>query len=222
MWSTFRKQHANDGNNALKEWVWILKMKEGTIYKHIIDPMLSGLRSAAADLIPGQLRIIDIACGTGAMAFELSKNARYVVGIDAAESMIGTAKHTQNKLGIRNTEFIIADAADLNHFNTCEFDVATISLAIHQFDTATGLKILEEMKRIAKEVLIVDYASPLPPNNFKQFIWLIEWIAGGDHYRNFKIYQQFGGISAYLKKLNLQVLKTRSKGKSNFSLVLCK
>lgn len=205
-----------------KEWVWILKMTEGTIYKLLFDPMLSSLHSATARTIPGQLQILDIACGTGALAFELSKSARYVVGIDTSESMVETAHRTKNKLGIQNTEFIVADATDLSQFSTNEFDVATISLALHQFDTTTGLKILQEMKRIAKEVLIVDYASPLPANAYKPFIWMIEWIAGGNHYKNFKIYQQFGGISAYLKKLNLQVLNTKCKGKSNFYLVLCK
>lgn len=196
-------------------------MKEGTIYKFMIDPMLSGLRSATANMIPGQLRIIDIACGTGALAFELGKNASYVVGIDAAESMIETAKHTKNKLGIKNAEFLVADATDLSQFNTHEFDVATISLAIHQFDRHTGLQILTELKRISKKTLIVDYACPLPPNYYKPIIWFIERLAGGAHYKNFKAYQKFGGIHSYLNHLKLDSLKESSKGKSIFSLVLC-
>ena len=61
--------------------------------------MLSGLRTATAGMIPDQLHIIDIACGTGALAFELSKNTAHVTGIDASESMIITANQAKNKLG---------------------------------------------------------------------------------------------------------------------------
>jgi ubiquinone/menaquinone biosynthesis C-methylase UbiE len=184
--------------------------------------MLSGLRGATASMIPDQLRIIDIACGTGALAFELSKNAAHVTAIDVSESMIATANQLKEKRGMQHVTFQVADATDLSSFSTNEFDVATISLAIHQFDTPTGLKILEELKRIARRILIVDYTSPLPANNYKSLTWFIEWMAGGDHFRNFKTYHEFGGIDTYLKQLQLQVIKKTYKGKSIFSLVLCK
>lgn len=184
--------------------------------------MLSGLRGATASMIPDQLRIIDIACGTGALAFELSKNAAQVTAIDASESMITTANQLKEKWGMQHVTFQVADATDLSLFNTNEFDVATISLAIHQFDTPTGMKMLEEMKRISSEILIVDYASPLSANYYKYLTWFIEWMAGGDHFKNFKTYQKFGGIDTYLKQLHLQVIKRTEKGQSIFSLVLCK
>jgi len=197
-------------------------MTEGTIYKFIIDPMLSGLRTATAGMIPDQLHIIDIACGTGALAFELSKNTAHVTAIDASESMIITANQAKNKLGVQNVTFRVANATDLSPFNTNEFDVATISLAIHQFDTQTGLQILEELKRIAREILIVDYASPLPANYYRHLTLFIEWLAGGDHFRNFKTYQEFGGIDTYLEQLELNAINKSIKGKGIFSLVLCK
>lgn len=197
-------------------------MTEGTIYKLIIDPMLSGLRSATVDMIPGQLCIIDIACGTGALAFELSENAKHVTGIDVSESMIGTANRAKNKLGIRNTEFMVADATNLGQFNTSEFDLATISLAIHQFDTQVGIQILKELKRISKEVLIVDYTYPLPNKVYGNLIYMIERLAGKNHFSHFKSYQQFGGIDSYLNQLKLVSLKESRKGKAIFSLILCK
>ncbi|MEE4259500.1 MAG: methyltransferase domain-containing protein [Bacteroidales bacterium] len=196
-------------------------MTEGTIYKFIIDPLLSGLRKATAEIIPEGKNIIDVACGTGALAFELSKKAHQITAIDASESMVKTAHNTKIKFGYSNIDFKVADATQLSQFENTEFDLATISLAIHQFNTYTGLKILEELKRISKEILIVDYACPLPPNYYRHFIWFIERLAGGAHYENFKIYQGSGGIENYLDKLKINTLKKSTKGKSVFSLVLC-
>ncbi len=184
--------------------------------------MLSGLRKATTSMIPDQLRIIDIACGTGALAFALCKKASHVTAIDASESMIRKAEQTKEKLGIQNVTFQVADAKDLSSFRSKEFDVAIISLALHQFDTDTGLKLLKDMKRIAKEILIIDYTSPLPANYYKQLIWFIEWIAGGDHFKNFKAYQKFGGIQTYLGQLSLHRTRETKKGKSIFSLLLCR
>lgn len=197
-------------------------MIESIFYKIFIDPVLSDLRIATSKLLSAQLNIIDVACGTGSLAFELSKKAKSVTGIDTSESMIKTANQTKNKLGIQNVVFQFVDATDLSLFKTNEFDIATISLALHQFDTQTGLQMLKELKRIARKTLIVDYTYPLPANYYKQLTWFIEWMAGGDHYRNFRTYQEIGGIDAYLKLLNLQVIKTAHIGKSIFSLVLCK
>jgi len=196
-------------------------MTEGKIYKFIIDPLLCGLRKAAAKMIPDNLHIIDVACGTGALALELSKKARQVTGIDASESMIKTANNSKDKLGISNIDFKVSDATRLHQFAENEFDIATISLAVHQFDTNTGLQILKEMKRISKKILIIDYTCPLPANYYRHFIWFIEWMAGGSHYKNFKTYQKSGGIEPYLGHLKLTTIKESTKGKSVFFLVLC-
>lgn len=196
-------------------------MSEGIIYKYVIDPILSDLRIATSKLLSEQLNIIDIACGTGALAFELSKKAKSVTGIDNSIGMIKIAQQIQNKLEITNTHFICADAKDLSQFKTKQFDAATISLAIHQFDTQSGLLILKELKRISKEILVIDYNCPLPDNLYKQFTFIIERLAGREHFKHFKAYQKLGGINTYLRQLNLQTTKEKVKGKAIFSLVLC-
>lgn len=197
-------------------------MTEGTIYKFIIDPLLSGLRKAAAKMIPDNLHIIDVACGTGALAFELSRKAHHITAIDTSESMINTANNSKVKLGISNIDFKVADATKLYQFKENEFDIATISLAIHQFDTETGLLILNKLNRISKKILIIDYACPLPDNLYRNLTFFIERLAGREHFKNFKAYQKIGGVQAYLKQHKLASEMASVKGKSIFSLVLCK
>ena len=197
-------------------------MTEGTFYKFIIDPLLSGLRKDTAKMIPENLQIIDVACGTGALAFELSKKAQHVTGIDASESMVKTANISKTKFGISNLTFKVANATELHQFKKNEFDIATISLAIHQFDTETGLLIINELNRISKKILIIDYACPLPNNLYRNLIFFIEKLAGREHFKNFKTYQEYGGIQAYLNQHKLASIITSEKGKSIFSMVLCK
>lgn len=197
-------------------------MTEGKIYKIVIDPLLSGLRDATAQLVPDNLNIVDAACGTGALVLELSMKSNHVIGIDVSESMVQTANKIKIEKSIDNVEFILADITQLNNFNTNHFDLATISMAIHQFDTNKGIQALIELKRVAKEILIIDYSCPLPSGYLKQFIYFIERIAGKEHFKNFKTYQKNGGIHMYLEKLKLTLIAHTSYGGSLFSLVHCK
>ena len=197
-------------------------MIEKNIYKLTIDPLLSGMRRKASLMFMDNLNIIDIGCGTGAFALKLSEKANYVIGIDSSEEMIKVANQTKNKRSIKNAEFVLADASNLKHYESNKFDVASISLAIHQFDRETGLTILKEMKRIAKEVLIIDYACPLPKNIYKSATYFIERLAGKEHYMHFRTYQQYGGIDTYLNQLNLKISKENKANNSIFSMVLCK
>lgn len=196
-------------------------MTEGKIYKIIIDPLLTSLRATTSNLVPDNLKIIDIACGTGALAIELSKKSHHVLGVDISKSMIQTANKMKRKLNITNAEFMVLDATQFKEFKTKEFDLATISMAIHQFDTNTGIKILSELSRIAKEILIVDYACPIPNVIYNRFIYFIERLAGKEHFRNFKSYQHFGGIYPYLNQLKIKSLREFKEAKSIFYLVYC-
>ena len=87
-----------------------------------------------------------------------------------------------------NTNILFAQIED------DEFDLATISLAIHQFSRTTALAILMELKRISSQILIIDYTSPLPGNLYKPLIQLTERIAGKEHTNNFRAFHKNGGI----------------------------
>jgi len=82
-------------------------------------------------------------------------------------------------------------------------DIATISMAIHQFSTETGLHILQQLKKISRSVVIIDYAFP-QPRNFNGFIVRsIERIAGKEHLANFRAYQHGSGMPGILHRLGI-------------------
>jgi ubiquinone/menaquinone biosynthesis C-methylase UbiE len=66
-------------------------------------------------------KILDIGCGTGRHAIELSKRGYSVTGADLSESQLNRAKEKAEKENV-NVDFILADARNLNFNN--EFDLA--------------------------------------------------------------------------------------------------
>jgi SAM-dependent methyltransferase len=168
---------------------------KGFFYQVFIDPLIGGLRKrVVAMIMPGET-VMDIACGTGAMSVAMAAHAHHVTGIDLAEDMIITADRTARRKGINNISFELRDATDLSCYNDKSFDVAVTSMAMHQFEPEAGVKVLSEMGRIAKRVIIADYNCPMTPGPAARLAWAIERAAGGDHYRNFRQYMERGGIS---------------------------
>ena len=195
-------------------------VESGLFYSTFVDPLLVKLRKKTAHHIaPGQ-KIIDIACGTGALVFEMAPEADFVLGVDLSPSMIKKAGHTKRKHGFQNTEFRVCDASDLTTLNKHEFDVATLSLALHQFSPQLYTSVLNEMKRIAKKIIIVDYAVPLPENFWGTGSKMIEYLAGREHYRNFRTFYKKGGLESILKENDMTIETTEYFAKNIFHLVV--
>ncbi|MBN1820915.1 MAG: class I SAM-dependent methyltransferase [Prolixibacteraceae bacterium] len=196
--------------------------ESGSFYKTFIDPLVAGIRKHVVSKINEKENVIDIACGTGAQVFVLAEKASEVVGIDLSESMISTANKESSHKKINNARFYVADATNLNRFREREFDVSTMSLALHQFNPELYPVILKEMKRISSQIIIVDYTSPLPSWIKKLVVNVIEFLAGKEHYGNFKKFNKAGGLHKILSENNMVVTDEKKIGSGIFSLVVCK
>jgi len=196
-------------------------VESGTFYSTVIDPILAPMRKrVTSEILQGE-KVIDIACGTGSQVFELCEASSKSVGVDLSESMINHAQNSVKKRNIPNAEFFVCDATNLSRFGAKSFDVAVMSLALHQFDPSLHSPVLSEMKRVAKRIVIVDYAVPLPKNYAGIGSRVAEFLAGKEHNRNFKQYYQLGGLNAILPANNLSIQKTVLFGKGAFQLVVC-
>jgi len=196
-------------------------VESGNFYSTLIDPILAPMRKRVTSEINHGEKIIDIACGTGAQVFELFETASKIVGVDLSESMINHAQNSVKKRNILNAEFFVCDATHLSGFNENSFDIAIMSLALHQFDPRLHSSILSEMKRVAQRIIIVDYAVPLPKNYAGVGSRVAEFLAGKEHNHNFKQYCQLGGLKAILTANNLTIEKSVLFGKGAFQLVVC-
>lgn len=193
----------------------------GIIYKVLIDPFLAKLHDSIIVNLEAQHSVLDVACGTGSLSIAISKKASEVKGIDMSEDMIDLAKRSVRKKGIKNARFEIQDASDLPAYADREFDIAVTSMAIHQFDASLAIKILEEMKRIASKVIILDYNYQMPAGLFKSVIYGIERFAGGDHYRNFRVFIERGGLHYFINSSGLTIRSEASRGKKSFKCLVC-
>ncbi len=120
-------------------------VESGIFYSTVVDPVLTPMRKRVTKKInPGQ-KVIDIACGTGAQLFDIAGKANQITGVDLSESMINHALKKAHKLSLKNADFFVCDATQLSRFEDKTFDVAIMSLALHQFDPQQYDSILNEM-----------------------------------------------------------------------------
>jgi ubiquinone/menaquinone biosynthesis C-methylase UbiE len=196
-------------------------VESGWFYSTVIDPVLAGMRKKVNRVIPKGQNILDVACGTGAQVFELAPSAREVTGIDLSESMIRKAEQTKQKRNISNVHFRVCDATGNWNFIDKQFDMAIITMALHQFPPENFAVILGEMKRVAKQILIVDYGVPLPQNITGWGSRVAEFFAGREHHRNFMQFYRLGGLNKILAENNLTVQRERFFANGAFQLVVC-
>src|SRR3989339_604099 len=97
------------------------------------------------NITPG-LKILDIGCGTGNLTFRLPQIDSFnrIVGIDLSEGVLNIAKNHALGLGLKNCEFLRADARQLP-FGDEEFDYVVSNMVFHLIPDRR--KVLSEMFR---------------------------------------------------------------------------
>ena len=185
-------------------------------YETLIDPLLRDIRKFTPEFggMKAGDRVIDICSGTGAQVLEYARNGIIAVGIDNSLDMLKTAKRNQDRQKALNVSFQLADASNLP-FSDAYFDYATISFGLHDKENQLRYKIVSEMRRVVKQggtLIFVDFQVPLPRNIWGVFARVIEFLAGGSHYKGFKDYCVRGGLEDVFRYHSLlEVYRTLSK-----------
>jgi ubiquinone/menaquinone biosynthesis C-methylase UbiE len=81
------------------------------IRKSYFDDRVTSL--AIEKLLPRDLVLADIGCGTGILTFELARFARKVIGVDLSREMLRRARAFARERDVRNAEFRLGDALEL-------------------------------------------------------------------------------------------------------------
>jgi len=103
--------------------------------------------------------LLDICTGTGEMALRCAKAGARVTAIDITEPMLAKARDKAGKLPI---DFRLMDARRLE-FTDASFDVAVLSLALHDMPRRVRLEVLREACRVTRDrIVILDYDFPGP------------------------------------------------------------
>jgi SAM-dependent methyltransferase len=126
--------------------------------------------------IPVKARVLDVGCGTGALAKHFQERGYDVTGIDVATRMVSMARRN----GI---DCAVGDILSGLPFQDHEFDLVTCAFFIHGIAAAEREKAFKEAGRLSKfGVLIIDYN--VRESHAPWYVRLAEFFEGGD-YRGF-------------------------------------
>lgn len=124
--------------------------------------------------------VLDVGCGSGALAKTLYDVGLKVTGVDSSEKMIDQAK---KRLRDTNVELLTIDPSLKFPFEDKSFDIIIASYVLHGLESEERFKLYDEMKRIAKHrVIIHDYNK-----NRRLITDIIEWLEGGDYFNYIKV-----------------------------------
>ena len=156
------------------------------LYDFLLYPFLNNIRKKTAKIII-QLNpksVIDICCGTGNQLEYLMNTNIKLTGIDLSPAMLKVAKHI---------DCYEQDARDIQ-FPDNSFDLVMIQLALHEKSFDDQKMIIDEASRIIRNnghLLIVDYEFNEKTKSYSRYVInAIEFMAGKEHFRNFKEYHK--------------------------------
>jgi SAM-dependent methyltransferase len=179
---------------------------DGWFYDKIIAPNQDKLFGQIINLIEPKSTIIDIGCGTGRLEFALADKCISVLGIDLSKKNIDRAnltliQHPKTKLSFQHGSLREIISGGSVHFN-----YAILTYVIHEIIEEERIDLLKEAAMVADKIIIGDYLVPRP-QNFGSFISeVIEFVAGREHFRNFKSYVASGGIYTLADRAGLKVI----------------
>lgn len=106
--------------------------------------------------------ILDVATGTGGVAFELAKkNIESVTGADLSEQMLNVARaKLLSKSFSTQIDFVKADAEKLP-FDDNSFDAVTVAYGVRNFENLdTGLKELYRVLKPNGKLCVLEFSTP--------------------------------------------------------------
>ncbi|MFW5799595.1 MAG: class I SAM-dependent methyltransferase [Spirochaetota bacterium] len=189
------------------------------LYEKFIDPFTVEIRNSIMEFIKEDSKVIDIACGTGALVFELAKKSRYVMGFDLSEDSIAYNLFKKDKYNIDNVDFLQGDATKLSELVGTRFDYATISLALHEHPVEKRDIIIRELGEIADKIIVADFTSPKPKNFWSGLVSTVEFFSGKEHFTNQLNFIKTGGIEQLLNKNGYTIEKQERKNSEVFNII---
>lgn len=193
-------------------------------YDSLFGSINSGLRAIGLKMFPPRegMRVLDVGCGTGIHLEQYQKAGCVVFGVDLSPSMLQVAR---KRLG-GGANLQLGDASRMPFANKT-FDLIIMSTVLHEMSGEIRSAVLNESKRILKEhgrMLLIDFhAGPVRPFKgwiYKSIIILVEVLAGGEHFKNFRDFMANKGLQELISAHELCIDKEKIVSGGNMALYL--
>jgi len=180
----------------------------GRFYDWLIEPLVFSLKVKVErlfkqmDLFPA----LDICCGTGTQLHLLQSGEAKLIGLDISLSGLTYASHKYPRI-----PFVCADAASLP-FKEVSIKGILISFSLHDKSPRIRDELMNEAKRLLKpggRIIFVDFEQhwSLKSRVGSVFVYIIERLAGSEHFRNNRQFLRAGGLRAFVQKHDLIEIK---------------
>lgn len=176
---------------------------DGWFYDTVIAPNQDRMFKQIRDLIAPDSTVIDIGCGTGRFSFSVADKCSSVVGIDISKRNIDRANKTLLKHPNDKISFLHAGIGEILAERNRHFDFAVMTYILHEVDEEQRIHLLRNTARIADAIIIGDYLAPRPTGFWSWLNEIVEFLAGKEHYINYKHFVANGGIETLAQQTGL-------------------
>jgi len=155
-----RKRHALELFAGLpRAYDWM-----GAVLSFGQDPRWRATLVDAMNPLPGQ-RVLDVATGTGLVAFALARRGCDVVGLDQSEEMLAAARrHRSERPDLERRVTFVQGEAERLPFDDREFDALTFTYLLRYVDDRAAT--MRELARVVKphgRIGMVEFGVPESP-----------------------------------------------------------
>jgi len=182
---------------------------DGLFYDKVIAPNQDGTFAIMRAMMKPNSTVIDIGTGTGRFVFQAAAKFEKVVGVDLSSRNINFANSQLKNLEIPNIAFLHANATEIKSHFPEKFDYSTISYVIHEMPYEMRLIVLKAMKEISNEIIIGDYFIPQPINKRGLSNRIAEFLAGFDHFNNYRNFAKHNGIFGLAETLGFTIIQEK-------------
>jgi SAM-dependent methyltransferase len=179
---------------------------DGLFYDLVIAPHQDRAFTHVRELIPEGASLLDVGCATGRLALQLAGKCGTIDAIDPSMKNIRIAEQALERHPARNVRFHHADALQFLDRGPGPFDFATISYMIHEVAETERNRILSSVSTAARKIILVDYLVPPPTGTTKVLNGVVEFLAGAEHFRNFRSFLAGNGLRGIVERAGLSVL----------------
>jgi len=195
---------------------------DGWFYDKLIAPNQDRIFNEIKNVIEPNSSVIDVGCGTGRFSFTIADKANKVVGIDLSSKNITTANQTLQKNPNNKISFLHTNLANLISQNH-HFDYAVMTYVIHEVNPEDRITLFNEMAQIADKIIIGDYLVPVNKGFWNVLNEVVEFLAGKEHYGNFKHFLANNGLAGLVDNAGLKIIsEIKNKPATSQLLVLTK
>jgi ubiquinone/menaquinone biosynthesis C-methylase UbiE len=120
----------------------------------------------------------------------------------------------------------IGDASQMPYPDS-KFDLVTMFTVLHEMSRSVRSAVIHEAMRVLKDngrILLIDFhPGPIRPLKgwfYKSLISLVEFIAGGEHFKNYRDFMANKGLPGLISSHGLSIDKERIVSGGNIALFL--